>query len=174
MGYDLPAAVGAARAASPGQRTICLAGDGSIMMNLQELQTIVSNRLPIKIFVLNNSGYSSIRQSQQAWFPDNISGCGPEDGVGLPDFIRISTAFGIPARRLTQLKEADAAIVATLAEPGPSLLEVVLDPTHTFAPKLSARRLDDGQMVSAALEDMAPFLSREELAENMLIPPVQA
>jgi len=174
MGYDLPAAIGAACAAGPGQQTICLAGDGSIMMNLQELQTIVYSRLPIKIFILNNSGYSSIRQSQQAWFPDNISGCGPEDGVGLPDFIRISTAFGIPARRVSHLAEADAAIVATLSEPGPSLCEVMLDPTHTFAPKLSARRLEDGRMVSAPLEDMAPFLPREEFTENMLIPPVQA
>ncbi len=173
MGYDLPAAVGAARAGTGG-RTICLAGDGSIMMNLQELQTVADSGLPIKIFLLNNAGYSSIRQSQQAWFPDNLTGCEPGNGIGLPDFLKVAAAFGIPARRVTALSEADALIDATLAEAGPSMCEVMLDPAQPFAPKLSSRRLEDGRMVSAPLEDMAPFLSREELAENLLIPPAEA
>ncbi len=172
MGYDLPASIGAQLASDSSARTICLAGDGSIMMNLQELQTIASNRLPIKIFILNNSGYSSILQSQQAWFPDNLAGCGPQNGVTFPDFLRIAAAFGIPARRLTDLDQAPALIRATLDEPGPAICEVMLDPAQTFAPKLSSRRLPDGRMVSSALEDMAPFLSREELAENMIIPVV--
>jgi acetolactate synthase-1/2/3 large subunit len=139
-------------------------------MNLQELQTIVGNRLPIKIFILNNAGYSSILQSQTAWFPDNVSGCGPQSGVAFPDFQKIAAAFGIRARRLSHLARAAEMIRATLDEDGPSICEVMLDPAQTFAPKLSSRRLADGRMVSSALEDMAPFLSREELAENMLIP----
>ena len=97
MGYDLPAAIGAAL--RPGQRIICLAGDGSIMMNLQELQTIVGYRLPIKIFVLNNGGYHSIRQTQRNFFPDNVVGCGTESGLTFPDFERVATAFGLPHAR---------------------------------------------------------------------------
>ncbi|NEU12963.1 thiamine pyrophosphate-binding protein [Methylobacterium sp. BTF04] len=170
MGYDLPAAIGAHLASDGSGRTVCMAGDGSIMMNLQELQTIVGNRLPIKIFILNNAGYSSILQSQTAWFPDNVSGCGPQSGVAFPDFQKIAAAFGIPVRRLSHLDQAAEMIRATLDEAGPSICEVMLDPAQTFAPKLSSRRLADGRMVSSALEDMAPFLSREELAENMLIP----
>ncbi len=94
MGYDLPAAIGAAFA-RPSQRIVCLAGDGSVMMNLQELQTIVGYRLPVKIFVLNNGGYHSIRQTQRNFFPDNIVGCGVESGLTFPDFGRVAAAFGL-------------------------------------------------------------------------------
>lgn len=170
MGYDLPAAIGAYLAAGEPGRTVCMAGDGSIMMNLQELQTIAGNRLPIKVFLLNNSGYSSIWQSQTAWFPDNLSGCGPTSGVSFPDFMKVAAAFGIEARRVTRLDEARDAIRAALAAPGPFVCEFMLDPEQPFAPKLSSRRLDDGRMVSAPLEDMAPFLPRDEFAGNMLIP----
>ncbi len=103
MGYDLPAAIGAwfGAVAERGQqrRVICLAGDGSIMMNLQELQTIAHHRLPIKIFVLNNRGYLSIRTSQTNFF-GRLAGEGPDSGVSFPDFVAVATAFGIPARRL--------------------------------------------------------------------------
>jgi acetolactate synthase I/II/III large subunit len=177
MGYDLPAAIGAhlagVRLGNLSGRTVCIAGDGSLMMNLQELQTLAGNRLPIKVFLLNNAGYSSILQSQEAWFPDNVAGCGPRSGVGFPDFLAVAAAFGIPGRRIAHLDEARAAIRATLDADGPALCEVMLDPAATFAPKLSSRRLEDGRMVSAALEDMAPFLPREEFAENMLIPPAE-
>ncbi|MEO5969016.1 MAG: thiamine pyrophosphate-binding protein, partial [Bdellovibrionia bacterium] len=98
MGYDLPAAIGACFALRP-KRLICIAGDGSIMLNLQELQTIVTHRLPIKIFVLNNKGYHSIRQTQQNYFPDNVVGCGLESGLAFPDFEKIANAFEIPFRR---------------------------------------------------------------------------
>jgi acetolactate synthase-1/2/3 large subunit len=170
MGYELPAAIGAAYA-NGGQRIICLAGDGSIMLNLQELQTIVGNRLPVKLFVLNNDGYSSIRQTQQNYFPDNIVGCGPESGLTFPDFQVLGPAFGLPSRRCQRHADLHDAIRETLDADGPQLLEVLLDPTQPFSPKLSSRQLEDGSMVSAPLEDLAPFLSREELAENLLIPP---
>jgi acetolactate synthase-1/2/3 large subunit len=170
MGYELPAAVGAHYGSKSHQRVVCLAGDGSIMMNLQELQTIAGNRLPIKLFVLNNSGYSSIRQTQQNYFPDNVVGCGPESGLTFPDFVKLATAFGFQARRCTSHHELESTIHDTLTGEGPQLLEVVLDPTQPFSPKLASRQLEDGRMVSSPLEDLAPFLTRAELAENMLIP----
>jgi acetolactate synthase I/II/III large subunit len=171
MGYDLPAAVGAWFAAKPGARVVCLAGDGSIMMNLQELQTIGGNKIPLKLFVLCNSGYHSIRQTQQNFFSDNIVGCGPESGVSFPDFGKLGAVFGFATRRAASHATMDAAILATLDGDGPQLCEVMLDKRQPFAPKLSSRRLPDGRMVSAALEDLAPFLPREEFAKNMLIPP---
>jgi len=168
MGYDLPAAIGAHYAS--GKRVICLAGDGSMMLNLQELQTITGNQLPIKLFVLNNNGYSSIRQTQQNYFPDNVVGCGPESGLTFPDFAKLGKAFGFEVRRCTSHHELADTIQDTLAGDGPQLLEVMLDPEQPFSPKLASRQLQDGRMVSSPLEDLAPFLSRTELAENMLIP----
>ncbi|MFI5362311.1 MAG: thiamine pyrophosphate-binding protein [Elusimicrobiota bacterium] len=172
MGYDLPAAVGASVATDKG-RVICLAGDGSIQMNLQELQTIVTHRLPIKIFVLNNRGYHSIRQTQQNFFPDNIVGCGTESGLGFPDFEKLARAYGIPYRRAGAHAELREAIRRTISEEGPGMCEVALDLTQQFAPKPASRRLPDGRMVSSPLEDQAPFLDRGEFRENMIIPPLE-
>ncbi len=166
MGYDLPAAIGAFHA-SKARRIVCIAGDGSIMMNLQELQTIAGERLPIKLFVLNNEGYHSIRQSQQNHFPDNLVGCGPDSGITFPDFVRLSAGFGIPAARVGDHRGLRAAVAAALDSQGPYLCEVLLDKEQQFAPKLVSRRLEDGSMASPALEDMHPFLSRDELASNM-------
>lgn len=174
MGYDVPAAIGAWHAAPAGaRRVVCIAGDGSVMMNLQELQTIVGERLPIKLFVLNNDGYHSIRQTQQNYFPDNVVGCGPESGVTFPDFQKLGAAFGFPVTHIAAHAGMAEMIKAVLDGPGPHLCEVVLDKAQPFAPKLSSRRLEDGRMVTSALEDLAPFLSREELAGNMLIPPAE-
>jgi acetolactate synthase-1/2/3 large subunit len=172
MGYDVPAAIGAHYAS--GQRVVCLAGDGSIMMNLQELQTVAGTRLPIKIFILNNGGYSSIAQTQKNFFPDNIVGCGPSSGVTFPDFGKLAVAFGFGFQRCASHEGMQAMIRAMLQADGPQIMEVMLDPDQPFSPKLSSRRLEDGTMVSAPLEDLFPFLSREELAENMLIPPAKA
>ena len=166
MGYDLPAAIGAYHAGG-GRRIICLAGDGSIMMNLQELQTIVGGKLPIKIFVLNNDGYHSIRQSQQNHFPDNIVGCGPDSGLSFPDFTKLAGGFDLPASRVAKHGDLSAAIRASLDGDGPHLCEVMIDKRQEFAPKLSSRKLADGTMVSPTLEDLSPFLSREALAEAM-------
>jgi acetolactate synthase I/II/III large subunit len=173
MGYDLPAALGAAVALGGKQRVICLAGDGSIMMNLQELQTIRGLNLPVKIFIFNNRGYHSIRQTQVNFFADNIVGCGTDSGISFPDFAKIADAFGMPFRRCEKHDDLDRTIRETLEGDGPQVCEVMLDLAQPFAPKLSSRRLDNGKMVSSPLEDMAPFLSREELRENMFIPLVQ-
>lgn len=168
MGFDLPAAVGAWAAGA--RRVICMAGDGSIMMNLQELATIAHHRMPVKIFLHDNAGYHSIRQTQEAYFADNPTGYDRASGVGFPDFERLAAAFGLPYCRADTPEILDAAITATLAESGPAFCQVMLDPTRPFAPKLASRKLDDGTMVSPPLDDMAPFLSREELAENRISP----
>ena len=155
MGYDLPAAIGACIAS--GERPIiCLAGDGSVQMNLQELQTIAGRRLPIKIFVLNNRGYHSIRQTQHQYFPDNIVGCGLESGLSFPEFSRLAYAYGIPYRRINQHDEMAEMITDTLQGDGPQMCEVVLDLAQAFAPKLASKKLPDGRMISAPLEDLTP------------------
>ena len=168
MGYGLPAAIGAAVGGN-GRRVICLDGDGSIMMNVQELQTVVHHGWPIKVFVLDNAGYLSIRQSQQRFF-GRLVGESSATGISFPDFCGLATAFGMPARRA-----AGQAFAATLREvltsEGPSLCQVQLDPQQGFEPRLAARALPDGRIVSPPLKDMFPFLSRSELAENLLIPP---
>ncbi|MDR0735675.1 MAG: thiamine pyrophosphate-binding protein [Zoogloeaceae bacterium] len=171
MGYDLPAAIGAyygALAARGRQRrVICLAGDGSIMLNVQELQTIAHHRLPIKIFVLNNQGYLSIRSSQNNFFA-RLTGEGPGSGVSFPDFAALGAAFGLPSWSLRT--EAFAGELAEiLAADGPALIDVVLDETQGFEPRMASRQLPDGRIVSPALEDMHPFLEAEELAQNMLV-----
>lgn len=170
MGYDVPAALGAYFANGEGKRVVCIAGDGSIMMNLQELQTIIGRGIPIKLFILNNSGYHSIRQTQQNFFPDNIVGCGPDSGLTFPDFLKLGEAFGFPTFRVHDFSELEEGVRRTLDAPGPAICEVMLDKAQGFAPKLSSRRLETGAMVTSPLEDMAPFLSKEELSENMLIP----
>jgi acetolactate synthase-1/2/3 large subunit len=168
MGYDLPGAIGACKA-SGDKPIVCLAGDGSIMMNLQELQTIVGNHLPIKIFILNNRGYASIFQTHRNFFNGVEVGGGPKSGVTFPDFSRLSEAFGLPFRRCTKHEEMAVAIAATLAESGPAVCELMVDENVVFAPKLGAKQHPDGRITSPALEDLSPFLSREELRENMLI-----
>ena len=173
MGFDLPAAIGAYYANPKVKRIVCIAGDGSVMMNLQELQTIVGQQLPIKLFILNNDGYHSIRQTQQNYFSDNIVGCGPESGVSFPDFQKVGMAFGFGVRRIASHSELGSALRATLESAGPQICEVILDKDQAFAPKLSSRRLEDGSMVTSALEDLAPFLDRREFAENMLIPLIE-
>jgi acetolactate synthase-1/2/3 large subunit len=170
MGYDLPAAIGAAEALPNKKRIICVAGDGSIMMNLQELQTVSGRKLPIKIFVLNNSGYHSIRQTQGNFFPDNIVGCGTDSGLSFPDFEKVAEAFGMGYQRCRKHNNLDEVIKATLSLEGSVICEVIVDLAQAFAPKLSSRKLEDGRMISASLEDMSPFLDREELQGNMVTP----
>lgn len=169
MGYDLPAAIGASIALG-GKKVVCLAGDGSLMMNLQELQTVVGYELPIKIIVINNNGYHSIRQTQQAYFPDNMFGLGPDDGVTLPNFVELAKAFNILSAGVRTMDEWGSASVQELfGNDRCALIELFVDPELPFSPKLASRKLPDGTMVSPSLEDMAPFLSREELAENLFL-----
>ncbi len=170
MGHDLPAAVGAA-VARGGKRVICLAGDGSLQLNIQELQTVIHHRLPIKLFVLNNNGYLSIRLTQTNFF-GNLVGESPSSGVSFPDIVKVATAYGLPAVRLDQADFA-ARLGEVLAMPGPVVCDVMLDAQQPFEPKTSSRQLPDGRMVSAPLEDMFPFLDRQELLSNLQIPPME-
>ncbi len=168
MGYDLPAAIGAC-VASGYKRIICLAGDGSIQQNIQELATISYNRYPIKLFVLNNNGYHSIRQTQSNFFGEPLVGVGPESGLGFPDFEKLAHAYDLPYVRLEQHADMQTILDFFLSSETPGLCEVMLTLDQQFAPKSSSKRLACGRMVSKPLEELAPFLSREELAENMLI-----
>jgi acetolactate synthase-1/2/3 large subunit len=171
MGYDLPAAIGASFGTGQGP-VICLAGDGSAMMNLQELETIVHQRLPIKIFLLNNGGYISIRQTQNAYFEGRLVGVDPSSGVGLPDYRKLAEAFGLHTAVIADPAELDAKLASVLAAEGPLLCEVRLPHDYAFEPKLASAKLPDGRMVSKPLEDLSPLLDRAEFLSNMLIPPL--
>lgn len=171
MGYGLPAAIGTC--IGGGRRTtICLEGDGSIMMNLQELQTILTNRLPIKIFLINNQGYHSIRITQTNLFGQHTKvGIGPESGdLSFPDYQKLALAFGYPYLCAHSNAEMKQAVDQALAMDGPVFCEIFTDTRQVWEPKSSTKRLEDGTLVSPPLEDLAPFLPREELERNMLIP----
>lgn len=170
MGYGLPAAIGASLA-SEGEPVICVEGDGSIMMNLQELQTVVTNRLPIKIFIINNNGYQQVRLSQNNLFPNGLIGMGPDSGdLGFPEFEQIAAAFGLPYKKINTNAALANGIDEVLTYPGFVLCEVLVSTSQVFEPKSATKKREDGSFVSPPLEDMAPFLSREELAKNMYIP----
>ena len=169
MGYGLPAALGASVANKKGN-TICIEGDGSIQLNIQELQTIVHNKLPVKIFVYNNKGYVSIRLTQNGLFQGKLVASSEDSGVSCPDFIKIAKAYGIHTERIISNKNIDAKIKKVLDYKGPVLCEIVVSPDMKFSPKSASIQLKDGSFVSRPLEDMAPFLSREELKNNMYIP----
>jgi acetolactate synthase I/II/III large subunit len=167
MGYDLPSAIGAC-IGSDKSEVICLAGDGSIMMNIQELQTISTLNLPIKIFIINNNGYFSIAQTHKTFFDGVEVGAGPNSGVETPDFSKIATAFGIQYLSIKSSSKVPEKIKQALDVQGSLVCEVFVDNRQEFSPKLSAKKLDSGEMVSPPLEDMSPFLSREELAKNTI------
>lgn len=166
MGYDLPAAIGACVAG--GRETVCLAGDGSLMMNLQELATVAHYKLPLKIFVLNNEGYVSIRQTQENFFNARYVACDSRSGVGFPDFVRVGRSFGLKTEVIDRPGTMKAKIKKVLSSKGPVLCDVRLPADHKFMPKLSSEKRPDGSMVSKPLEDMWPFLDREEFARNMI------
>jgi acetolactate synthase I/II/III large subunit len=166
MGYDLPAAIGVTVA--KGSRVICLAGDGSLQMNVQELQTVVHHGLPVKIFVLNNGGYLSIRQTQTGFFQGRLIGTGATSGVSFPDMVKVGAAYGIPSFPVVSIEDLKM-VAAELEKPGPALFEVFLDVAQEFEPRLRSRILPDGKIQTPNLEDMYPFLSPEELAANMLV-----
>ena len=172
MGYGLPAAIGAAFA-DLGRTVVCFEGDGSIQMNIQELQTLLNYKLPVKLFVYNNGGYLSIKTTQRSFFEGRFVGSEAGSGVILPSFEKIAAAYGLPYCRLRNNQELDAKLPGIFATEGPVLVEVMLDPFEVLGPKAASKRLPDGTMVSAPLEDMAPFLPRDEFAANMLIPPIE-
>lgn len=172
MGYDLPAAIGAC-IAQGGKDIVCLSGDGSIQMNLQELQTIRTNRLPIKIFVINNNGYHSIRQTQTNFFGEPYVGIGPQShDLEFPDLKKIAYAYEYPYFRCGSNDDLPETIKSVLAAEGAVLCEIFVSTDQNFEPKSATKRLEDGTLVSSPLEDLAPFLDRETFMKEMIIDPV--
>lgn len=168
MGYGLPAAIGAC-VARGGERVICLEGDGSIQLNVQELQTLVHYGLPVKVFVFNNGGYLSIRNTQRGFFQERWVGEGPRSGVSFPDMVRIADAFGLRTWRIDS--HAGLPWIAdVLAAQGPALCDVAMPHDQAFIPRVASRRLSDGRMVSSPLEEMVPALTHADLKSNMLVP----
>lgn len=165
MGYGFPAAIGAA-IAGKGRRVVCIDGDGSFQMNLQELQTVVYNQLNIKIIYLNNEGYHSIRQTQTNLFKgEPLVGVCDGNGLSFPDMERIAYAYGIPYVRIDHLEAASRKLGDALHREGPVIIEAILDPKQNFEPKLSSKVLPDGRITSPALDDMFPFLDPNEYEE---------
>ena len=172
MGYDLPAAIGAWAAAK--EEIILLTGDGSIQMNLQELQTIVHHKIPVKIFLINNGGYHSIRQTQRNFFGEPLVGIGIDShDLSFPDMEKLAAAYGLPYEAARHNEELAAAIERTLALTGPAICEAFVTTDQNFEPKSSAKRLPDGTMISPPLEDLSPFLPEEEMDEMMIIPRIK-
>ncbi len=171
MGYDLPASIGACLA-SDRKEIICLSGDGSIQMNLQELQTIVHHNLPIKIFVINNQGYHSMRQTQGSLFPEYTTvGVGPESNdLSFPNMSKIAFAYDIPYYAIHKNSEMSNVLDEVLKAQGYLMCEIFVDTKQKFEPKSATKRLEDGTLISPPLEDLAPFLPREELEKIMIIP----
>lgn len=172
MGYDLPAGLGAAYGA-PDRPLFVLGGEGSMMMNLQELATIAGNRIPAKIFLLNNNGYISIRQTQDNFFAGRHIGLNAASGVYFPEFERVAKAFGLPYLSIRSNGEIEERVKEMMEMPGPVFCEVLLTENYIFEPKTSSERKPDGRIVSKPLEDLYPFLPREEFAKNMIIPPLK-
>ena len=171
MGYDLPAAIGACFANGK-KDTICVTGEGSLQMNIQEFQTIIHNKLPIKIFVLNNAGYISIRNTQNNFFKGHKVGSDKDSGVSFPDTVKLAQAYGFEACRIENQLNLKRELEEILSKPGAIVCEIMLSSTEKMEPKLSSKIKPDGKMISKPLEDMFPFLPREEFYKNMIIIPV--
>jgi acetolactate synthase-1/2/3 large subunit len=170
MGFGLPGAIGAASGA-PGRRVVLIAGEGSLMMNLQELQTAAHLDLPIKIALLNNNGYLTIKHTHRALYNEDVApATAPETGVSFPDMAKVAAAFGFAHSRISQSGEIEEAVRAWLDAPGRGILEIVMPGNQELIPKSALRIRADGSMYSPPLEDMYPFLSDEELAREMIVP----
>ncbi len=167
MGYGFPAAIGCC-VAEGGKRIICIDGDGSFQMNIQELQTVVYNHLNIKIIILNNNGYHSIRQTQTNLFEPPLVGVCDGNGLSFPNLEKIAYAYDIPYIRIAATEEIHEKTSRLLSTEGPVLCEVIVDPEQNFEPKLSSKVLPDGTIVSPEIDDMYPFLPREEYLANKL------
>jgi acetolactate synthase-1/2/3 large subunit len=172
MGFTVPAAIGASFSSNEAVPVLAVTGDGSLQQNIQELQVIAQYSLPIKLFILNNNGYLSIRASQKNYFESREIGAGPESGLTFPDVLSIAAAYGIPARRVSKLSELESAISNAISSPGPFILDVVTPPDQLIIPTVSSRIDEAGVMKSRPLEDMFPFLEREEFLSNLFVDPI--
>lgn len=171
MGFGLPASIGACLA--HGRRmTVSLEGDGGLQMNSQELETLARLKLPVKMFIVNNGGYGSIISSQSAYF-HRLTGCTPQSGLTFPDTLKLAAAYQVPAVRLSDPKTLEADLQSIFEAPGPCICEIMAIPDEPRQPRVSSFQKPDGNMASRPLEDMYPFLSREEFRSNMIVPPIE-
>jgi acetolactate synthase-1/2/3 large subunit len=171
MGFGIPASIGAC-VGSGRRRTVCVDGDGGFQLNIQELATIAHLQLPIKFFILNNGGYASIRASQANFFGAASIGCSEATGVSLPDFKKVAHAYGIACAAIEDQSDLRAQVRRVLRMPGPVVCDVQVITDEVRAPRVTSVQHPDGSFVSKPLEDLWPFLDREEFLENMLVEPV--
>jgi acetolactate synthase-1/2/3 large subunit len=171
MGFGLPGAIGACFARGRRQ-TILITGDGGLQMNIQELQTVAQHKLPLIIFVLNNEGYLTIKLMQQNHFGRYI-GSDPSSGLSCPDVIKLADAYGIGAERIGDQATLDRRLDEVLAQEGPYICEIMMPAEQALIPRVSSLKLPDGRIISKPMEDLFPFLDRDEFAGNMIVDPVE-
>ncbi len=171
MGFSLPAAIGTA-AAMPGRTILAVTGDGSLQMNIQEIQTLVHHQFPVKLFVWNNNGYLSIRATQHKFFDGRFVGTDEKSGVSFPDLERISQAYRVKYFRAENNSDLDRVIQESIEFEGPAVIEIMCISDQEIVPAASSFRKENGTMVSKPLEDMYPFLSRAEFNSEMIIKPL--
>jgi len=171
MGYGIPASIGVCLGTGK-RKTICVDGDGSLQLNIQELATIAHLKLPIKIFVLNNVGYASIRATQQNYFGGPNIGCDSNTGISIPDYRKVARAYGLKTAVIEDQSDLHAAVRRVLRSRGPVVCDVHVIPDEGRAPRVTSVQRPDGSFVSKPLEDMWPFLDRKEFRENMIVEPV--
>lgn len=171
MGFGLPGAIGACYGNGK-KKTICIAGDGALQMNIQELQTMVTYKLPIILFVLNNGGYLTIKLMQQNHFGRYV-GTDSSSGLDCPDIVKLAHAYGIKALAIHNQDELNEMIDSVLAEPGPFICEIIMPKDQPLIPRVSSLKKADGTIISKPMEDLFPFLDREEFAQNMIVKPVE-
>ena len=172
MGYGLPAAIGACFGRDK-KRVICVHGEGGLELNIQELQTIIHYQLPVKLFVFNNQGYLSIKHTQVAFFGGFLVGADPKSGLSCADAVKVGKAYGFKTMSIKNHKNLKQKIKKSISTRGPILIEVILDPMQLFLPKVTSERKPDGRLVSKPLEDMYPFLDRNEFKKEMIIKPIE-
>jgi acetolactate synthase I/II/III large subunit len=173
MGFGLPASIGVCLAGGR-RRTVCVDGDGGFQFNIQELETVARLQLPIKFFLLNNGGYASIRASQTSFFGAPCIGCDPSTGQTLPDIQKVARAYGLRTAVIEDQGDLRRHVRRVLRTPGPVVCDVRVLPDESREPRLSSVQRPDGSFVSKPIEDLYPFLSREEFLSNMIVPPLEA
>jgi acetolactate synthase-1/2/3 large subunit len=171
MGFGIAAPIGAC-IASGGRRTVSVDGDGGLIMNIQELETLHRLGLPVKIFILNNNGYGSIRNSQRNYFGGHYVASDPSSGLTLPDWRAVTESYRMPFFRIENHKQLRETVAATLGTEGPAVCEVMISPDQATMPRVTSKQRADGSIASVPMEDMAPFLDRDEFNSNMLIAPL--
>ena len=172
MGFGIASAIGGCLA-SGGKHTICIDGDGGFIMNVQELETVKRLKLPIKFFILNNDGYVSIQNTQKNYFQGRYVASNPNSGLTLPDLSKISAAFDIPYTKIAHHGGIIEKVIEVLNSPSAFICEVLISPNQFTAPRITSTSKPDGTMVSKPLEDMWPFLGREEFWANMIVTPIK-